>query len=183
MTGLNRYQPVLLALAIVLSQAAAGAQTPARSFAELQGLLGSDEAVVVTDSLGKETKGRVAELSSSSLTILSPAKRVFTIGEVARVRRKDSIWNGTQYGFWLGLGAWIVSLNLAAKSSDEFPYGWAYFGAPVSAGVGALAGMLIDRARGNDAVYVAPSKATGLPVTVSPWLVKKGGGVSLSMQF
>jgi hypothetical protein len=77
----------------------------------------------------------------------------------------------------------VVSLNLAAKYSDEFPYGWAYFGAPVSAGVGALTGMLIDRAPGHEAVYVAPSKATGLPVTISPWLVEKGGGLSLSMQY
>ena len=60
----------ILVLMAALLPHGAQAQTPAQSFDELRRLVGPREVVVVTDESGRSTKGRLATMSDSSLTLL-----------------------------------------------------------------------------------------------------------------
>jgi hypothetical protein len=65
-----------------------------RSFTELQRILKVDETVVITDESGRQTRGKVADVSAASLTVLTPEKQTFLERSVAQIRRTDSLWNG-----------------------------------------------------------------------------------------
>ena len=86
-------------LAVTLFPSGVGAQTVARSFETLQGILKAGEIVVVTEKTGQETRGRVAEVSTSSLVLVIPEKtggleiwtgrRAFAADGVAEILRSD----------------------------------------------------------------------------------------------
>ena len=154
-------------------------QTIAGSFGELQRLVKAAETVVVTDAAGTTVRGTVAELSASSLTILAPERRTYFEGTVTEIRRSDAVWNGMQYGFWAGLGAYVIALNVAARTSDDFPYRFAYIGLPMFAAGGALIGMGIDHGVGGEQVYRARGQRSGTPRAVTP--SSGGSGISLSV--
>lgn len=101
MTGSNRRRLATFALVVAFVPTGAHAQTVARSFQELLGILKTDEVVVVVDKTGKETWGKVAELSVSSLgliileqrrvgeTVTTGVKRTFAGDTVAELIRSD----------------------------------------------------------------------------------------------
>ena len=120
-------------------------------------------------------------LDGSSLTLVTPDTDTFTESEVSQIRRTDSVWNGMQYGFWTGLGAFVAGATIVkASGSDALqgPGGALFFG--LAGGVGAVSGLLIDRAIGNDPIYQGASRRS---VAVAPWVAKGGGGLSLSVEF
>lgn len=169
--------PLLMILALPASTTA---QT-AESFRELQALLARDETVVVTDAQGRETRGRVADISEQSLTLLTPDQLTLSQNEVARVRRTDAVWNGMQNGFWIGLGAFVVTAAIAARVSDETPYGLLYYGLPIFPAAGAVTGILIDRTVGNEVIYLAPPRRSA--GSVSPQPIGQALGLSVSFEF
>ena len=58
-----------LVLVLALLPSALSAQTVASTFVELQKILKPEEAVIVVDSAGRKTGGKVVELSTSSLLL------------------------------------------------------------------------------------------------------------------
>ena len=170
----------LLLLLWVLATGAA-AQTTTGTFAELQQMLDRDQTDVVTDAHGHETKGRVGHISAASLTLFTPESQTFPRETIREVRRTDRVRDGMNDGFWIGLGAFAVSLMIAEKTSDEFPYGFAYVGFPLFPAVGAVSGLLVDRSMGKDAIYLAPSSRSSM--LVSPLPHKKAAGLSVSLEF
>lgn len=155
------------ALALVLAASGAEAQT-AHSFDELQRILKAGQMVVVTDETGRETKGKVADVSPSSLVLLEleitrdgreawTAKRTFANAVVRKIVLRDSLWNGSLIGLGVGavpgviLGAGIATYcyNEATECSS--------LGALIAAGIaaaGAGIGAAIDGAR-NRVVFVS----------------------------
>lgn len=99
----NRRRLGGLVLAVALVPNAASAQTVARSFDELQRTLKVGQTVFVTDESGRQTQGKVADVSASSLVILTPETRTFVEGAVTEIRRTDRLWKGALIG--LGAGA------------------------------------------------------------------------------
>lgn len=74
----------------VVFPSTAQAQIVVRSFDELQRILKVDETVVITDESGRQTRGKVADVSAASLTVVTPEKRTFLERSVAQIRRTDS---------------------------------------------------------------------------------------------
>lgn len=62
---------IVLLVGAALAPSDARAQLVARSFGELQGLVRPGETVVVTDENGRELKGKLGEISASSLALLT----------------------------------------------------------------------------------------------------------------
>ena len=61
----------------VVFPSTAQAQIVVRSFDELQRILKVDETVVITDESGRQTRGKVADVSAASLTVVTPEKQTF----------------------------------------------------------------------------------------------------------
>jgi hypothetical protein len=162
---------------------AAGAQTSVQSFDQLQQVLKAGQTVVVTDTNGRETKGKVRDVSASSLVILSSATRTFAEPAVLIIRRTDSLANGTLIG--LGIGAAVGFLGMASTyhQDTEAVYFWFYIGSWLSPAAGAALGAIADHARGNELVYIAPTRAGAGKVTVSPLFSKRAAGLSVSFRF
>jgi len=85
----NRRRLGGLVLAVALVPNAASAQTVGRSFDELQRTLKVGQTVFVTDESGRQTQGKVADVSASSLVILTPETRTCVEGAVTEIRRTD----------------------------------------------------------------------------------------------
>jgi hypothetical protein len=103
--------------AVLLLPLTASAQTVVTTFAELPAVLQAGDTVDVTDAKGHTLRGRVEELSPSSLEI-SARKRAsggtdpfVSIGRFSetdvrqiRLQHRDSLLNGTLIGLAIGLG-------------------------------------------------------------------------------
>jgi hypothetical protein len=159
-----------LALAVTLVPTNARAQAFAYTFDDLQRILRVGQPVVVTDQTGREVKGKVADLSTSTLVIRARETRTFSAENVTEIRRTDSDWNGVL----IGLGAGYVGMLGFVRQTcgrpgydDECaaiarPIGWVFIPA------GAVLGALIDRAYGNDPVYLGTPSTLRPSVAVSP---------------
>jgi hypothetical protein len=168
----------------VVFPSSAQAQIVVRSFTELQRILKVDETVVITDESGRQTRGKVADVSAASLTVLTPEKQTFLERSVAQIRRTDSLWNGVLIG--AGVGGAVFGVGwISCVSQDVGCEIWGDPGGFVTSwlapAAGGIVGALLDRAKGNEPIYVTPSRQTA--VAVSPWLGRKGTGISVSLRF
>lgn len=191
-----------LAMAVTLLPRTAGAQTIARSFEELQRLFKPGPTVVVTDLMGRRTTGRVVDLSESSL-VLEPrgeggTRRTFAESSVAEIRRTDSAWSGTLIGLAVGIGLakglceqdWELCRGASVVGAQfgvrGLPVNGSHVFGPLMLSAligGPLAGGLIDRAKGNNTIYLARSRSSQSSVAVSPWHIHGGGGMSVAFRF
>lgn len=161
----------------------AGAQTSVQSFDQLQQVLKAGQTVVVTDTNGRETKGKVRDVSASSLIILSSDTQTFAEPAVLRIRRTDRLANGTLIG--LSIGAAVGALGLASTyhQGTDAVYYWADIGVWLSPAAGAALGAIADHATGSEPIYIAPTRAGAGKVTVSPVSARRTTGLSVSFRF
>jgi len=167
MPDLHRHIWGTLAVCAVLLPQGVSAQTIATSFAALQKLLTTGETVFVTDTDGHRTKGEVANISPSSLIILTPAARTFATTNVSEIQRSNSLKNGALIG--LVVGAAVGAAGIAAMCADGPNCGpWLGIGAE-SAGIGAAVGAGIDAlvGKGGRVLYRSPQVARR--VGISPF--------------
>lgn len=183
----------LVAAISILQPPAAAAQDVATSFEQLQTLVKKGDVVVVTDASGRRTRGRLGELTASSLEILIPktesdgrqtlvAQTPWPQANVASVvlERPDSLWNGTLIG--LGIGAGIPLLSIQGCQSCSEP-GIAYVVALITGGIGAGAGALVDVVRHQHVtVYQTPGQKSSR-LQVVPILATSRTGVRMSVRF
>jgi hypothetical protein len=165
---------------IVLLPVVAAAQEPVKSFDQLETRLKVGDTVWVTDAQGREVKGKIRDLSATSLLLDaggSPqgleAARVSTI----RVQQPDSLKNGAL----IGLVAGAVAGPLVAAAMCEGEAGCVLlFG---GAGVGI--GVAIDAARGGKKVlaYRAPGASGSARLSIAPVITPRTKGVALSYSF
>ena len=70
MRGLNRQMRCALAVCVLLAPRAAQAQVVTTSFDQLRRVLNNGQTVIVTDTSGQRTKGKVADVSSSPPSVV-----------------------------------------------------------------------------------------------------------------
>ena len=116
MLSLNRHIWSTLAVFVILAPSPAPAQATANSFAELQTVLKKGQTVMVTDASGQRVKGKVAEVSPSSLVVLIPEARTFAEGTVREIRAAGSSRNGALIG--LGVGGGVGAAVILAKCDN-----------------------------------------------------------------
>jgi hypothetical protein len=154
----------------------ASAQAIARSFEDLAKVVRAGQTVLVTNQRGQEVTARIADITSSSLTVVTKettrdpagvqrqtwtAKHVFSDIDVQRIRRSSG---ATGKGALIGAGtAFLISLFVAANYSGGEGFCGACLGAgllggvPLGAGIGAGVGFGISRAR-RPIIYLAPDR-------------------------
>lgn len=140
------------------------------SFPELARLLKPGTVIRVTDVSGRTTKGRLGQLSPSSLELLRPSggrgdrdvprgPQVFAEADIQSVEleRRDSLANGTLIGLAVGglgglLGGAANCGNYSCQAGPVAAAFGALFGG-IGAGVGALTDLAINE---RTSIYQAP---------------------------
>lgn len=183
MTNSIRQGFACLAVAVALWPATAQAQTTARSFGELIGIVKPEETVIITDTRGRRIKGALTSADEDSLSLAADGRtHTFARSEVSTVSVADGLGDGALIGAGAGLGT-ALAILAAARSGDGYILPSAKVGAPLLlSGIGALVGALIDRAHdGGRVLYVSSKQTSGL--VVSPFLRKDRQGVLVSVRF
>jgi hypothetical protein len=162
----------------------------AASFQDLPRAIAPNQRVVITDVGGGKTRGNVIEVTPSTITLSAgdpfDSKRTLTFDRatVATIRRSDRLWNGLLIGVAAGFAATEVwSYSLCGTRSSNFEC------AAIATGVGwftmvpggAVAGALIDKAIGNNLIYI--SRPTRAELHVSPSITPRGAGLTLALTF
>jgi hypothetical protein len=177
MLSLNRHMCSTLAAVVILAPCPALAQTVASSFEELRHVLKKGQTVVVTDASGRRTRGKVADVSPSSLVVLVPEARTFTDGTVTEVRVTDPLSNGALIGAATGTG--LATWDYFIDPSE--PGNAVVF--TVAIGLGTAVGTIIDAFvnRGGKIVYPSPRRTRR--VMISPVFGKNRHGARVSVRF
>lgn len=205
LTAIARARTWMLRLAmsaplLVMAPLTARAQVVATSFEELQALLKPGDSIDVTDAGGRKTKGRLGELSASSLELLvrktGPDGRETFVQQARlferdvqqiRLERRDSLWNGTLIGFAPGAAIGILILFFGAgcdcytlESRAPIALGTLLFAGGIGAGIGAaIDASMIER---TTIYFRAPGpRSAGLQLT--PLLTKSAAGIQMSVRF
>src|SRR5918995_5945760 len=102
-----------IAALVVMVAATAEAQELAGTFEQLRVLVKSGETLTVTDTAGARIRGRLSQLSSSSLMLnVSGTDREFQSAQVDRIEKRgpDSLKNGALTGFIIG--GWVGGIAI-----------------------------------------------------------------------
>lgn len=160
------------------------AQSPlgAGTFGDLPGKVRIGNVVIVTDTAGRQVRGKVAEVSSVSLVILTrdqnrtwANRQSFTPPDVREIKRTGSLWNGLLIGFGAGaIPGLLVEDCTGCASAGEV--------AMLFGGIGAGIGLGIDAAFGPKRVYRAPAAGRSA-VTFVPVLGATRKGALLAVRF
>ena len=166
------------------------AATLTASLAEAQGVsfdrlalqLNQGDPVTVTDDDGQELRGRIVDLSSSTLALEADGlRRDLNRGDISVIQRRerDSLTNGALVGFASGV-AFAVMLVVGNGGSAADPYAMPWYALFGTAGAGIGAG-LDSLHQGSRVVYrAAPSDRR---LAVSPIVSPERQGVSVSLGF
>lgn len=161
----------------------ARAQNASSSFGDLPGLIKTDDAVLITESDGHRIKGKVVNLTPSSVTLLVDGveTRAFQEPSIRKIARVDSRWNGALIGIAAGA---IPGSRIAQFSCGEGPSGTceraAVAGALLFGGIGAAIGAGIDGLI-NKVVYISRQQPASL--AVSPVIGRNRQGVLVAVGF
>jgi hypothetical protein len=177
MRSLNPRLWTLVAVFGVLAPSAAPAQTVASSFEELRQVLKKGQTVVVTDASGQHVRGRVGDLSRSSLTVFLPETRTFGEAAVAEVRRPNSWKKGALIGAGVGAGfaIWDYSIDPSEPGNAAITVVAVGLGTAIGAGIDALVG------KGGKLLY-RPRQRT-FSLAISPLARRDRQGIVLSVGF
>ena len=159
-------------LTMVLGPLGAAAQEVARSLDELRrsGILTRGDAVYVTDDTGRRMKGRIGDLTSTSL-VVTDGHETWALADIAvrTIERQDSLKNGILIGMGVGTAIAVGFFPKYAYESVYFSYS--------SIAVGAIFGAIVDASR-RKTLYRGPHSVR---LTLSPMLSKEGTGLLASL--
>jgi len=164
---------------------AASAQELAGSFDQLRVLVKSGDTVRVTDSSGQEARGKVFDVSSSSLAIVTEGQqRVFLERDVAaiRQRRSDSVGNGAKWGLAVGAGLGSLAGIMIVSEYGDGALAVIPVFALLYGGLGAGVGAGVDAMHSSDQVIYA-RRAAPSKVSLRPILTRGRKGVLASLTF
>jgi hypothetical protein len=158
----------------------ADAQAAAGSLGDLQKLVKPGQIIVVTDAMGRDTKGKFVAVLGDSLVLSIPEERRFREETIAKVKRYDPVWNGAVIG-GLVLGIWCARICGQGLDSRQqlLPV------VAANAGFGALIGAGMDALERPQTLYLGNTGFAGLGTDGPP----KGGhyagryGVSFSVRY
>jgi hypothetical protein len=165
-----------LLLALVLFPGVAHAQLPPRFPDQLGEKLKAGQTAVVADSRGLQIVGKVAELSSTSLVIVTreAGRNVFAASDVMTIKRAGPIWDGAIKGATVG-----GLLPTVFLQSCYHCVGPSFFMA--TAGIGAAIGLGIDAAFGPKTVYRSDQQTRR--IAIAPVVGTDRRGVLASIRF
>lgn len=175
----------LVILLVLLGGSRSWGQEPARSFDELQKRVSIGDSVRVTDAAGKIVKGKVKEMSSSSLR-LSGSSTVLSADSVRRIekQRKDSLWNGLLIGGAAGVAGGAIAARSQCTNDSECSAIANVVFIPTGLAIGMVAGALIDRSMTRfETVFTGQGDSGRLRVRISPIMARQLKGLSLSVNF
>jgi len=178
------------AAATLLLPALSGAQESVKSFDQLNTRLRVGDTIWVTDAQGREIKGKIRDLSATSLLLDAggtpqdlQAARVATI----QLQPKDSLKNGVLWGALAGFvgGALSCLLNPQCGGDDEIASavsrGLAIVGAAAGAGIGAGADAAIKGPK--LVIYRGAGTQSAARFSLAPLIAPRHKGVALSIAF
>jgi len=161
----------------------AAAQTPVRSFAELQPLLKPGQSVIVTTDQGGKTAGEVVSILGNQLEIREGGTRyVFTEDAVRRIQHEDGTWNGSLIG--IGVGVLLARAYVSKCRSTPFSERdsscetaeLSYIADPL---LGWLVGALVDGLI-TKSLYVSPRPSA---IALTPLVGRGRIGLAVTIQF
>lgn len=175
------FRSLLVGLTVaVIGTGVARAQT-STSLADLNRLAGTTSTVIVTDTAGRDFRGRITDASESRLTLRSghetrtiPAQAIRSV----RLRQEDSRINGTVLGAAVVGG--LESLMFLDNECRDDPV--CYQACAVYSGIGALAGFGIDSLIHRSVVLYSAAPAKPV-VTLSPFVLRGRSGVRVLIAF
>ncbi len=148
-------------------------------FEDLQRTLKKGQTVLVTDDTGLKVRGKVDQVSASSLIILTkgPGRRTFVESTVSEIRRPDSKVNGALIGASVGAGLalWDYLIDPSEPGNGTIT--------TVSVGLGAAIGAGIDALVGRDGRLLYRSPHHGVNLRLTPLLDRNRQGASISFSF
>lgn len=191
MTRRNVAIPAIVTAMVIAQAAMAVAQESAGPFERLVTVLKPGDTVVITETDGRKTAGKLREISAAAVELQDPdgygrADRLrFSGDDVRQIRfeRHDSVLNGTLIGFAAGAAPGIIFIASRQQGSDPIQDAGiaasiVLVPAAMTAGVGALLDALFFEHR---IVYRSASQRSRL--NVSPWLAESGKGLQVSLRF
>ena len=173
-----------IAVLVVMVATTAEAQELAGTFDQLRVLVKSGETLTVTDTAGARIRGKLSQLSSSSLVLnVSGTDREFQSTQVDRIEKRgpDSLKNGALTGFVIGGVLGGVAIAALTEASGSGNAGAAVLGGLIYGGVGAGIGVGVDALiEGQHVIYAG----SGSPRTVTIAPVFSGGrkGVLMTLR-
>ena len=175
--------------AMLLLPTFAGAQEPVKSFDQLNTRLKVGDTVWVTDAQGREVKGKIRDLSATSLLLDAggtpqdlQAARVATI----QLQPKDSLKNGVLWGALAGFAGGALSCLLNPQcAGDEAGAGMATGLAIVGAAAGAGIGAGVDAAIKGPrlVIYRGAGTRSAARFSLAPVITPRHRGVAVSFAF
>ena len=144
------------------------------------------DKVTVTDVMGREMQGTIAELSSSSLALVVGATQTeIAEADVETISRRDSRWNGTLWGLGAGgvLGALLDRGLVEEYGRDDISAGSSASFIATAAGIGAGIGFAVDAMIKGRRVIYTRRRASTRDVTVSPEWNTRRKGILVSLGF
>lgn len=155
----------------------------AASFEQLRVITQPGAKVTVTDTTGGQLSGRIAELSSSSVSIIANGNRHhFGEADLAsiRLRRGDPLGNGALWGFAVSAGLAALAISNCDCNVGTETWLWVVTANGV---FGAGLGLGIDALIRRDHVIYRSHLASSRRLSIRPELARGSAGVSLSMGF
>ena len=184
---LSRSTAMILVAVFIAVPALAAAQEPVRDFSQLNTRLKPGDTVWVTDSQGREIKGKITNLSSGSLALKAKGAPILSATDVSTIqlRDRDSLKNGTLIG--LGVGAGLGLAGCISIAGEEDAGAWCAMGMLFYAGVGAGLGAVIDAMiPGKKLVVYRAAGLAGAPparVSFAPVITPRAKGIAVSFAF
>lgn len=182
---------LLVTLALIGTARAASAQEATASLEALATRLPVGERIWVTDVKGQEFRGRLERVSADGLVMDAGGSRVFSASAIerVRVRRDDSLRNGTLVGLGLG-GAMAATWCIGAVSDDSADtnaLGECAEGFLVFPALGGITGLVLDAViPGKLRVVYQASPGSGHPqatIRVMPVFSSRMRGIAVSFGF
>ena len=159
----------------------AGAQTIAGSFSELSGRLKPGKPVSVTDDAGRTIKGKLTDLSATSLTVRFDGKEeTLPASRVREIRERRHMTGSFAK---VGLAAGVVLGLLAGATAEgcfdcSGPAATAAGGAVMVGGLGAGIGAAIGAATPRDRVVYRPGPHPPVAFSLTP--PRSGQGTAIA---
>jgi hypothetical protein len=182
----NTWQVPAACLMLIVPTATVGAQEAASSFDQLRMLVKAGDTVTVTDTSGHEIKGKIAEISSSSLALATKDGRsTLAEGDVTTIskQRHGSLATGAKWGLGVGGGlGLIVALSFLGDGCSDCA-AYAVVSGGLYAGLGTGIGVGVSAATMHRKTLFSRPGAAPSKLTVSPLLTHSRKGVLVSYGF
>ena len=178
-----------LALAVSTCSVMARAQDAANTFQQLQARVKPGDVVVVTDTEGRDVRGRITVLSPSSLAIDvdgRPAEWSEGGVRLIRHRQSDSLVNGTLIGLGVGAAVGVLAAgqaSLASNFTTSDDSGGDELAILLFGALGAGLGMGIDAAWRDDVLVFRAGGATTASLRVIPLVLPRAQGIRAAVVF